>query len=120
MLVHDAIPIICPLPVFMNDTQSSDLFGNDEEDEEFLEALMDMPVDSPSRALPPKRKRSSSPIPATLPSGADYDEAVYGSTKFGDWGDYMRKKRAKLQIQNSVATTGIFKGLAIHVGRGIR
>ena len=101
-------------------TQSSDLFGHDEEDEEFIEALMDVPVDSPSRPLPPKRKRSSSPILATSPSGADYDEAVYGSTKFGNWGDYMRKKRAKLQIQNSAATTGIFKGLAIHVGRCIR
>jgi len=101
-------------------TQSSDSFGNDEEDEEFLQALMNVPVDSPSRRLPPKRKRSPSPILATLSSEADYDEAVYGSTKFGGWGDYMRKKRAKLQIQNSAATTGIFKGLAIHVGRDIR
>ena len=101
-------------------TQSSDLFGNDEEDEEFIQGLMDVPVDSPSRPLPPKRKRSPSPTLGTLSSEADYDEAVYGSTRFGDWGDYMRKKRAKLQIQNSAATTGIFKGLAIHVGRDIR
>jgi len=100
-------------------TQSSDLFGNDEEDEEFLQALVEMPVDSPPKALPPKRKRSPSPILATLSSEADYSQEVYGSTKFGDWGDYMRKKRAKLQIQNSAATAGIFKGLAIHVGRDI-
>jgi len=104
----------------MVSTQSSDLFGNGEEDEEFIQALMDVPMDSPSRALPPKRKRSPSPILATLSSEADYDQAVYGSTKFGDWGDYMRKKRAKLQIQNSATTTGIFKGLSIHVGRDIR
>jgi hypothetical protein len=97
-------------------TQSSDLFGNDEEDEEFLHALMGVPVNSPSRALPLKRKRSPSPIPATFSSEAEYDPAVYGSTKFGDWGDYMRKKRAKLQVQNSAATTGIFKGLSIYVG----
>jgi DNA repair protein REV1 len=69
--------------------------------------------------LPPKRKRSPSPILATLSSEANYDQAVYGSTKFGDWGDYMRKKRAKLQIQNSATTAGIFKGLSIHVGRDI-
>jgi len=104
----------------MVSSQSSGLFGNDEENEEFLQALMDVPVDSPPKALPPKRKRSPSPIFATLSSEADYDQAVYGSTKFGDWGDYMRKKRAKLQIQNSAATTGIFKGLAIHVGRDVR
>lgn len=101
-------------------TQSSDLFGNDEGDDEFVQALMGVPVDSPSKTLPPKRKRSPSPILATLSSEADYDQAVYGSTKFGDWGDYMRKKRAKLQIQNSATTAGIFKGLAIHVGRDIR
>jgi DNA repair protein REV1 len=95
-------------------TQSSDFFGNEEEDKEFLQVLMEVPVDSPSKALPLKRKRSPSPILAI--NEADYDQAVYGSTKFGDWGDYMRKKRAKLQIQNSAATAGIFKGLSIHVG----
>jgi DNA repair protein REV1 len=54
------------------------------------------------------------------------DQAVYGASRFGGWGEYMRRKRAKLQIQNQdmeesdEASEGnqskIFKGLSIYVG----
>lgn len=49
---------------------------------------------------------------------------TYAASGFGELGDYMRRKRAKLQIQNAqinnslgdgAKTTSIFKGLAIHV-----
>ena len=48
------------------------------------------------------------------------DEAVYGASRFGDFGQYMRRKRAKLQIQNADISEGtqrsrLFKGLAIYV-----
>ncbi|KZS98859.1 DNA repair protein [Sistotremastrum niveocremeum HHB9708] len=46
---------------------------------------------------------------------------VYGPSKFGEFGDYFRRRRAKLQIQNSQLvgegekTGGIFSGLAIYI-----
>jgi hypothetical protein len=47
---------------------------------------------------------------------------VYGASHFGDFGEYMRRKRAKLQIQNAAlrskdhaSGSGIFKGLSIYV-----
>ncbi|KAF6758150.1 hypothetical protein DFP72DRAFT_1064874 [Ephemerocybe angulata] len=45
------------------------------------------------------------------------DEAVYGAAHFDNFGEYMRRKRAKLQIQNSQIGQGsqIFKGLAIYI-----
>lgn len=51
---------------------------------------------------------------------AVYDEDTYGASKFGGFGDYMRRKRAKLQIQNAhidgAGESTIFRGLAIYVG----
>ncbi|PBK98552.1 DNA repair protein [Armillaria gallica] len=46
------------------------------------------------------------------------DDAIYGPAHFGDFGEYMQRKRAKLQIQNSEFESnngGIFKGLAIYI-----
>ncbi len=46
------------------------------------------------------------------------DDAIYGPAHFGDFGEYMQRKRSKLQIQNSEFESngrGIFKGLAIYV-----
>ena len=50
------------------------------------------------------------------------DDDIYGASRFGGFGEYMRRKRAKLQIQNDalhqptdVSGNGIFKGLAIYV-----
>ncbi|EIN07940.1 hypothetical protein PUNSTDRAFT_135458 [Punctularia strigosozonata HHB-11173 SS5] len=58
-----------------------------------------------------KRHRSPSPKsehPATLEQlttedGSSYmdDTSTYGASKFNGWGEYMRRKRAKLQIQNA-------------------
>jgi DNA repair protein REV1 len=48
------------------------------------------------------------------------EEDMYGASRFGGFGDYMRRKRAKLQIQNAdivedSAKTQIFRGLSIYV-----
>ena len=51
------------------------------------------------------------------------DGTVYGASRFGHFGEYMRRKRAKLQIQNEsmdVETSGegksnIFKGISVYV-----
>src|SRR6267154_631995 len=55
------------------------------------------------------------------------DSETYGSSRFGDFGEYMRRKRAKLQIQNAemrgstpkviAPTSKLFSGLSIHVGQ---
>ena len=55
---------------------------------------------------------------------SDEDEETYGAASFGGFGQYMRRKRAKLQIQNAqMDDTGdksseksrIFQGIAIYV-----
>ena len=63
-------------------------------------------------------KRLRSPSPTSYGQAAD----TYDSSTFGGFGDYMRRKRAKLQIQNiennntlKDAKPPIFKGLAIYV-----
>jgi len=48
------------------------------------------------------------------------EDDTYGASRFGGFGDYMRRKRAKLQIQNGDMVEGskdstIFKGLSIYV-----
>lgn len=51
------------------------------------------------------------------------DDDTYRASRFGGFGDYMRRKRAKLQIQNSEIAGDsngprnnlIFKGLSIYV-----
>ncbi|KAF7970196.1 hypothetical protein HWV62_24846 [Athelia sp. TMB] len=73
-----------------------------------------------------KRKLSSSEGPPDYvvvgEGGNDVD--TYGASKFGDFGNYMRRKRAKLQIQNLEIPDGeggeqtnstIFQGLAIYI-----
>ncbi|KAF8898269.1 hypothetical protein CPB84DRAFT_1962837 [Gymnopilus junonius] len=61
-------------------------------------------------------------LPAHIPSEGDSDDDIYGAAHFGDFGEYMRRKRAKLQIQNaSIAQTDegiksqIFKGISIYI-----
>jgi DNA repair protein REV1 len=130
-----------PQPLPVSRSSSSDYFERD--DPQFLDNLLHMklPGDASSskssqgstsrdiekhsqRSL--KRSRSPSfPLTQTEPSpGADGymepdadEEDTYGASRFGGWGEYMRRKRAKLQIQNSQldATSGIFQGLAIYV-----
>ena len=64
-----------------------------------------------------RRSEASSPLPLDG-SGAEDDE-VYGASHFGQFGEYMRRKRAKLQIQNAALAqtedSGIFRGLSIYV-----
>lgn len=92
-------------------------------------------LEPPPPAQPLKRKRSLTPLQDaddislndTVPVGAEDD--TYGAATFGGFGKYMRRKRAKLQIQNAQifmgdkheetegVTSQIFKGLAIYVSR---
>lgn len=64
-----------------------------------------------------RRSEASSALPLDS-NGADDDE-VYGVSHFGQFGEYMRRKRAKLQIQNAVLAqtedSGIFRGLSVYV-----
>lgn len=58
--------------------------------------------------------------PAQIPSGDESENDIYGAAHFGDFGEYMRRKRAKLQIQNAAIsqTAGksqVFKGISIYV-----
>lgn len=47
------------------------------------------------------------------------DPGTYGASKFDGFGEYMRRKRAKLQVQNNAMEPGsksrLFKGLDIYV-----
>lgn len=116
-------------------TDSSDLFGPD--DPEFLEALRNavLPGDqitAPSadtESLSRKRHRDESDEQQveTTSHGTlthrlrdtEDDPEIYGASRFGHYGEYMHRKRAKLQIQNADigvgTTTKIFSGLSIYV-----
>ena len=51
------------------------------------------------------------------------DDGIYGASRFGHFGEYMRRKRAKLQIQNANMDTeasgegksNILKGISVYV-----
>ncbi|KAJ7084799.1 hypothetical protein B0H15DRAFT_783559, partial [Mycena belliarum] len=112
-------------PLVKSGSNSSDYFEDD--DPAFLEALDatvlpgDIPAtresDSDDLEPPPPaqvslKRRHAEPDPV--------DEATYGASRFGEFGEYMQRKRAKLQIQNSeinttIAQSHIFKGIAIYV-----
>jgi len=61
-----------------------------------------------------------------IESEQEQDDAIYGASHFGQFGEYMKRKRAKLQIQNHDLQNQIntserkhsrlFQGIAIHVG----
>lgn len=122
---------------------SSDYYGD--EDSQFLEALGtavlpgDITEEHEARTKSEKSESSQElePPPSTQPSlkrkwedveddqhikrdHVEVQDDTYGATRFGDFGDYMRKKRAKLQIQNSEigqegAKSDIFTGISIYV-----
>ncbi|PFH52489.1 hypothetical protein AMATHDRAFT_2207 [Amanita thiersii Skay4041] len=87
-----------------------------------------MPPASDSHDGGVKRPRSITPThleqnpvapqtPNTLQEEED-DEEIYGAAHFGNFGEYMRRKRAKLQIQNAALAQdndAIFKGLSIYI-----
>ena len=91
-----------------------------DEDPDYLAALaaIELPGDSPSTSLG-KRARDN------IITGASGDtDNVYGASSFGGVSQFMQRKRAKLQIQNSdLATTTslgkpqIFKGVQVYVRR---
>lgn len=117
----------------MKDNSSQEYDSFELDDPELLQFLDD--AEAKSR----KRPRSISPDthePATqrLPThppaaGQAYlDTETYGASRFGELGQYMRRKRAKLQIQNAhinerddgeggemIERSRIFQGLAIYV-----
>ena len=124
-------------------SNSSDYF--EEEDSQFLEALgrAVLPGDLPNEPDPEEESQELALPPASQPSLKRrhshtllYEEKndselnviendTYGASRFGGFGDYMRRKRAKLQIQNAeleqpsttddMAKSQIFKGIAIYV-----
>ncbi|KAG1725858.1 hypothetical protein EDB19DRAFT_1897724 [Suillus lakei] len=120
-------------------TDSSDLFGPD--DPEFLEALRNavLPGDQitapPPNTESPNRKRPrdeseeqqiETTVHGTLTHGlgdSEDDPEIYGASRFGHFGEYMHRKRAKLQIQNAAldasqdvgTTSKIFSGLSIYI-----
>ena len=128
-------------------SNSSDYF--EDEDPQFLEALgaAVLPGDLPKEpdpgdpeedesqelALPPpfqpslKRRHSHTSLDEEKNDSKlnVIESDTYGASRFGGFGEYMRRKRAKLQIQNAeleqpsttddVAKSQIFKGIAIYV-----
>jgi len=122
-------------------TNSSDYF--EEDDSQFLEALRNavlpgdiveqqpsqgstesQDLEPPPPAQPRKRRYSQLENEERI-INVDPEDDTYGPAHFGDFGEYMRRKRAKLQIQNAHASQlgesgangkdGIFTGLAIYV-----
>ncbi|KAL1718502.1 hypothetical protein EV715DRAFT_201040 [Schizophyllum commune] len=117
-----------PKPLQPDGTQSSDYF---EDDSVFLEALRTavLPGDPgyeapkapsgapPATANPLKRPRTDSE-PEDSQVVTNDDDDTYAPSKFDGFGDYMRRKRAKLQIQNAEFDSEapkIFKDLAIYI-----
>ncbi|KAJ7118629.1 hypothetical protein C8R43DRAFT_1099174 [Mycena crocata] len=121
-----------PIPTIATDrdqhSHSSQYFDN--EDPAFLDALNTTVLpgdvqssegsdsDSSEDLEPPPPAQVS--LKRRLEAEPDVvDEAIYGASRFGEFGEYMQRKRAKLQIQNSeitaAPTSQIFKGLAVYV-----
>lgn len=129
----------------LSQSNSSDYY--EEDDSQFLEALGNtvLPGDLPQEfnedqveeqssaddcderhpiQVPLKRSWSDAQQEQINSTGTtlEVEDDTYRASHFGGFGDYMRKKRAKLQIQNtemaedsSNGKEHIFKGLAIYV-----
>lgn len=113
---------------------SSDLFGTD--DPEYLELLANIPEPfDVVHAQPQVTTEEAATIPTQnniisqlkRPHSPDHElefsdqNDIYGPSRFHGWGEYMNRKRAKLNIQNNEMLQNgeqkstIFKGLALHV-----
>ena len=127
------------MPLTPPGSNSSDYFEPD--DPEFIQALQDavLPGDvnaaesnvtrTPESRATLKRSRSPSEeaafhrVPAGERGETGDEDDTYGRSHFGAWGEYMRRKRAKLQIQNNAQLEGeddlersrIFEGVSIYV-----
>jgi len=127
-------------PAILSQTNSSDYY--EEDDSAFLDALGTalLPGDNPPEDAADGSSQESSqpePPPPSQPSlkrrrleafeargklsPVEEHEDTYGASNFGGWGQYMRRKRAKLQIQNQdleergTNDVKIFRGLSIYV-----
>ena len=124
-------------------TNSSDYF--EDEDSQFLEALGTaiLPGDLPKEhnleeesqelELPPPSQPCLKRPYSHISSDEEKNDSelnviendIYGASRFGGFGEYMRRKRAKLQIQNADleqpsatddgAKSQILKGIAVYV-----
>ena len=127
-------------------SNSSDYY--EDENSQFLEALGtailpgDLPLDIkehdpeesqelelPQPSQPSVKRRYSRISLEEETNGSELNVGIendtYGASRFGGFGEYMRRKRAKLQIQNAEleelstmtggAKTPIFKGITIYV-----
>jgi DNA repair protein REV1 len=125
-------------------SNSSDYF--EDEDSQFLEALGTavLPGDVPNEPDPEEEESQELALPPPFQhslkrqySHTSLDEEkndtelkviendTYGASRFGGFGEYMSRKRAKLQIQNTElekpsatgdgAKSQIFKGIAVYV-----
>lgn len=92
--------------------------------------LSDSSAEPDDTASPHDSRHASGPRVLSSGDGSSYMDAhTYGAAHFGDFGEYMSRKRAKLQLQNvelddadqdeagaQIRRRQIFKGLAIYVG----
>lgn len=103
------------------DVDLDERFTSDDDDMDMQLELLDDPDVNPALFTRPRgaRRRSLPPVDA---KNEDY---VYGKATFGGFGEYMFRKRAKLQFQNQdIRGDGadvqdkstIFKGVAVYVG----
>ncbi|KAF8352243.1 hypothetical protein F5887DRAFT_1277909 [Amanita rubescens] len=80
---------------------------------------MDLEPDTSGSSSRPLKRRSEAPSLLPLDGNEAKDDEIYGASHFGQFGEYMRRKRAKLQIQNAVLAqtedSGIFRGLSIYI-----
>jgi DNA repair protein REV1 len=105
---------------------SSDLFDNDPA---FLKALeeLELPeLEPPTGADQTQNRQPLKRVHSQDGNNAYMDTDAYGAASFGGFGEYMSRKRAKLQVQNAVLDDSdptapalqIFRGLAIYVSLG--
>ncbi|KAJ8699295.1 deoxycytidyl transferase [Pleurotus ostreatus] len=113
-----------PTPPMPSASNSSAYYESD--DSEFLAALQTavLPGDVPGDIEVKDVVIDERPPPCSQPSlkrrlDSDVDDDTYGPSKFGGFSEYMRRKRAKLQVQNtaigSASDQRIFDGLAIYI-----
>ncbi|KAG8809527.1 deoxycytidyl transferase, partial [Serendipita sp. 399] len=116
----------------MASSQATTFFGDDQEG--FEDALKEMDLDTPQLAAhnttptPSSRKRRASQTDddildidnhslATMRRRDDPDD-IYGASSFGGYGQYMSRKRAKLQIQNATMSkiqSTVLRGVQIYI-----
>ena len=118
-----------------------------DDDPDYLDALANLPIDATSPSLAQsgdlgegtsKPLAPDSPTSRTLKRAFPHNDSedsrqmsvgndevdpdIYGPSKFGGFGEYMARKRRKLQIQNAEILNGsqglkpqVFKGIGIYV-----